>query len=232
MLTLAEFELQYRGSSFPTRIRTSDEKQYVLKMRGAGNGAQSLMQEFIVNRTAALLGFSVPDAQVIDIPHGYPWRFGTDEFDDILQKSFGTNLGIEFIANAEALTAIAPLAEDARAFEEMLALDSFFRNFDRTELSQNFLIDRNRRIWLIDHGSCQFITTQPTDLPLELPKNHLFAHLPVRESESLAKLIAFDYLAVLREIPAEWFAATEMHFEQLEKMLEKRKTAFVNHFYE
>jgi len=226
MLDLVEFEFQYQGSSFPTRIRACDQKQYVLKMQGAGNGAQSLVQEFIVNKTAARLGFAVPDAQVINIPHGFPWKFGTDEFDDIVQKSFGANLGIEFIANVDALTDLAPLANNAQALEEMLALDSFFRNFDRTEHSQNFLCDREQRIWLIDHGSCQFITAQPTNSLIALPTNHMFAHQRVRKSESLAKLIAFDFHAVLGEIPTEWLAAISQTHQQLAEMLAKRQFYF------
>ena len=47
-----------------------------------------------------MLGWPVPDVAWIDIPQDFPWTFGTDEFDDIVQKSYGWNLGIAYIPDA------------------------------------------------------------------------------------------------------------------------------------
>jgi len=89
---LAKFIETYPGSSFPTRSQTTDGEMCVVKMRGAGNGAVALLSEFVVNRLASRAGLSVPDVSIIDIADNHPWDFGSDEFDDLLQKSSGPNL--------------------------------------------------------------------------------------------------------------------------------------------
>lgn len=97
MLTVSKILELYKGSSFPTRIQASDGNTYILKMKGAGNGVRSLLQEFLVNRVSHLMGCHVPNAHSILIPDQFPWTLGTDEFDDLVKKSFGMNLALDFI---------------------------------------------------------------------------------------------------------------------------------------
>lgn len=88
MLTVSKILELYKGSSFPTRIQASDGNTYILKMKGAGNGVRSLLQEFLVNRVSHLMGCHVPNAHSILIPDQFPWTLGTDEFDDLVKKDF------------------------------------------------------------------------------------------------------------------------------------------------
>lgn len=97
MLTVSKILELYKGSSFPTKIQANDGNNYILKMKGAGNGVRSLLQEFLVNRVGHLTGCHIPNAQSILIPDQFPWTLGTDEFDDLVKKSFGMNLALDFI---------------------------------------------------------------------------------------------------------------------------------------
>ena len=53
------------------------------------NAAVSLLSEFIANKVANKLNWPVTDVDWIYLPDNFPWIFGTDEFDDIVQKSYG-----------------------------------------------------------------------------------------------------------------------------------------------
>ena len=151
-MTLHSFQQLYPGSSFPTRIENTAGEQWILKMRGAGNGPMSLLSEFLANRVAAQLGWPVPDVGWIEIPDNYPWVFGTDEFDDIVQKSYGWNLGIRYIPDSQQITT-TDIERMPEAFLNVLyTLDLFFMNVDRTAKACNLLRDGAGQFWIIDHG--------------------------------------------------------------------------------
>src|SRR5271170_7301291 len=105
MVTLKSFFQRYPGSSIPTGIEAEDGGLWILKMRGVGNGVQSLLAEFVVNFSAASLGLPVPGVETVLIPQGFPWTFGTDEFDEILQRSYGLNLGLQYLGPCLSLEA-------------------------------------------------------------------------------------------------------------------------------
>lgn len=69
---LTRFLETYRGSSFPTRAVMGDGSEWVVKLRGAGNGAGALLSEFVVNRLASAAGLPVPEVCVVDLPEGFP----------------------------------------------------------------------------------------------------------------------------------------------------------------
>lgn len=153
---LIAFEQQYNGSSFPTRITTGTGGQYVLKMRGSGNGAVSLLSEYVINKMAARIGWQVPDVEWVVIPDQFPWVFGTDEFDDIVQKSYGLNLGIAYLPDAVPVSKGEIPALRQETLNQMYSLDLFFINTDRTAAACNLLKTPQGGEWIIDHGSTGF----------------------------------------------------------------------------
>src|SRR5688572_16660021 len=100
MKTLKRILRLYAGSSFPVEVELTTGERCVMKMRGAGNGPTSLLAELVVSRIAGAAGFPVPRAFPVLIPEAFPWEFGTDEFDDLLQRSYGENLGLELVEGA------------------------------------------------------------------------------------------------------------------------------------
>ena len=168
-------------------VEDTEGKRWVMKMRGAGNGVQSLVAELVVNRLAKAAGFPVPDASTIRIPEGFPWEFGTDEFDDIVKKSFGANLALEPIEGALPITAEEAQDLPPALLRQVVAIDAVFSNYDRTSRSVNLLRDATKQVWIVDHGSCLFL-----DKPIALPDHHL---LKAREKELLGR----EELSALRE---------------------------------
>jgi hypothetical protein len=172
---LRQFLKTYHGSSFPTRSETTDGAIHVVKMRGAGNGGEALLSEFVVNRLAARAGLPVPDVCVIDIAEGHPWDFGTDEFDDLLQKSPGPNLALAWLGEVRTLTADEARALPEDIISQVVTIDLMFSNFDRSADCPNLVEDSQAKVWIMDHGSCRFLFQPTSAAPNALPRNHLFA---------------------------------------------------------
>ncbi len=155
--TLKRFVESFPGSSFPTLSETEAGGTWVVKMRGAGNGADCLVSEYLVNRIAHQAGLPVPDACIIEIPGGHPWTFGTDEFDDIVQKSTGPNLGLTLIPDARRTVPEGYDSLAADMISQMVTLDLAFSNQDRSRASGNLLRDAAGLDWIVDHGGCRFL---------------------------------------------------------------------------
>lgn len=171
---LKQFVETYSGSSFPTRCETTEDEVCVLKMRGAGNGSGALLSEFIVNRLGARIGLAIPDASVIDIAAGFPWTFGTDEFHDLVQKSSGANLALQWIRGATACLPNQYRSLPDELVSQIVTIDFVFENADRTFQSRNLLVDHRGRYWIVDHGSCRFLARNPDQSPRLLPLGHIF----------------------------------------------------------
>jgi hypothetical protein len=170
---LKRFVRRFPGSSIPAEVETTDGGRWVVKMKGAGNGVQSLAAEFLVNRSALALGWPVASVCTIEIPQGFPWTFGTDEFDDILQKSYGINLGLQYLGDCTPLDGATVLALPQKFLSPMATLDAFFLNYDRLAASRNTLRDPAGRDWLCDHGSCLFLDADLSAKPWALAPVHL-----------------------------------------------------------
>lgn len=203
---LSRFIETFRGGSFPTLSETADGEQVVIKMRGAGNGAGALLSEFLVNRLAHLAGLPVPDVRVVEIAVDHPWEFGTDEFDDLLQKSPGPNLGICWIPDAVQLGAEEVNALPEEFISQVVTLDLAFSNLDRSAASCNLLRQSSGEKWIIDHGSCRFLFRRGA-ISHSLAKDHLFhgreQSFDARWLEPLQPSLVAETVA---EVPDSWLA--------------------------
>jgi hypothetical protein len=144
------------GGSLPAVVDTEAGGLYVVKFRGAGQGAKVLVAELIVGLLAAHLGLPVPELALVDVGE----RFGRSEPDpeiqDLLRKSHGTNVGARYLEGAFNFDGVA--AGDLISPElaaRVVWLDAFTTNPDRTPHNPNLLVWQ-RRPWLIDHGAALY----------------------------------------------------------------------------
>jgi hypothetical protein len=222
---LRRFVRAFSGSSFPTLVETQDGKQAVMKMRGAGNGPESLVAEYIVNRVAALAGWSVPDVFLIDLPESFPWEFGTDEFDDIVQKSFGLNLGITPLDEPVAVTPADYASLPFDLLCRMACLDRLFCNADRLSTSGNILRDRAGKVWLVDHGSCRFLSTRTCVDAVQLFPNHFMKSEEARFASGEVMREVADLPRIrqaVNELPEEWLVELCLPRETILRQLGER----------
>ena len=221
MLTLKRFIQRFPGSSIPSLIECTDGQRLVLKMKGAGNGTQSLAAEYIVNESARALGWPLPGAQAVLIPDGFPWEFGTDEFDDILQKSYGVNLGLEYLGDCQALPIEAVRALPAEFLSQMATLDAFFLNYDRLPKSRNVLRDLAGKEWLIDHGSCLFLDGEMSGKPLALAPGHSLGDIALLRPRAAQRLGA-QALLTCETLPELWMKELGLDVLKLKALIQAR----------
>jgi HipA-like protein len=144
------------GGSLPAVVDTEDGGLFVVKFRGAGQGAKVLVAELIVGMIAQRLELPVPALALVDVSE----RFGRSEPDpeiqELLRRSHGTNVGARYLEGAFNFDGrAAGDLVDAELAARIVWLDAFTTNPDRTANNPNLLI-WNRRPWLIDHGAALY----------------------------------------------------------------------------
>lgn len=144
------------GGSLPAVVDT-DDGLYVVKFRGAGQGAKALVAELVVGVLAGCAQLPVPRLALVNLPEPFGRSEPDPEIQDILRASLGVNVGLRFLdgafnfARAAAGDLVSP--EFASA---LVWFDALVTNPDRTHRNTNLLV-WNRRLWLIDHGASLYV---------------------------------------------------------------------------
>ena len=117
----------------------------------------------------------MPAARPLFLPEGFPWMAGTDEFDAMLQRSAGWNLGIAYIEGARP--AVPEDLVPGPALAAIAASDCFLHNVDRTARNPNLLV-ASGTLRAIDYDACLYLSRAlgPERPPsTALPSGHLLA---------------------------------------------------------
>jgi len=183
------------GGSLPALVETGGG-MYVVKFRGAGQGARALVAELIVGGLAQALGLPLPDLAVVDLGDGFGRAEPDPEIQDILRGSTGENVGLGFVAGAFAYehAAHADLIDPALA-ADIVWLDALTTNIDRTARNPNLLMargDDGPQLWLIDHGAALYfhhnwdtVTPERAQAPFPPIRDHVLLPVagPVAEAD-------------------------------------------------
>ena len=139
------------GGSMPAIAEADDEFLYVVKFRGAGQGAKSLIAELISGEIARALRLRIPEIVFANLDEAFGRTEGDEEIQDLLRASEGLNLALHYLSGAitfdPAVTTI-----DALLASKIVWLDCFVTNVDRTVRNTNMLLWQ-KDLWLIDHGA-------------------------------------------------------------------------------
>jgi hypothetical protein len=144
------------GGSLPAVVDTDGGGLFVVKFRGAGQGAKALIAELIVGMLARTLGLPIPSLALIDIPVPFGRSEPDPEIQDVLRASHGVNVGLRYLDGAFNYdnTAAGDMVT-ADFATRVVWLDAYVTNPDRTHRNPNVLI-WERRPWLIDHGAALY----------------------------------------------------------------------------
>ena len=143
------------GGSLPAVVDT-EGGFYVVKFRGAGQGAKALIAELIVGRLAQAIGLPVPELAIVDLSEAFGRTEPDPEIQDILRGSHGDNVGLRYLDGAFNFDAAA--AGDLVSTDlatRLVWFDALVTNVDRTHRNPNLLVWQ-RRLWLIDHGGALY----------------------------------------------------------------------------
>ncbi|MGI8963889.1 MAG: HipA family kinase [Thermomicrobiales bacterium] len=140
------------GGSLPALMEADDEGLYVVKLRGAAQGAKTLIAELVAGEIGRLLGLHVPELVVVDLPHALTLGEPDPEIKGPLDKSIGLNLGLDFLPGALPIDLAMRDPIDPVLAADIVWFDALIANVDRTTRNPN-LLRWHGELWLIDHGA-------------------------------------------------------------------------------
>ena len=200
------------GGSLPAVVDTESGGLFVVKFRGAGQGAKVLVAELIVGVIAQQLELPVPELALVDVSD----RFGRSEPDpeiqELLRRSHGTNVGARYLQGAFNFDGrAAGDLVDAELAARIVWLDAFTTNPDRTPHNPNLLI-WERGPWLIDHGAALYahhdwasVDEARTVTSFPLIRSHILlgasGDLAAADAECASRLSDELIAAILEQIP-------------------------------
>ncbi len=200
------------GGSLPAIAEADDNFNYVLKFKGAGHGTKALIAELIGCEVARALGLPVPELVYANLDEAFGRTEADEEIQDLLQASQGLNLALHYLSGAINFDPVVTTV-DAKMASQIVWMDAFITNVDRTFRNTNMLI-WHRELWLIDHGACLYFHHSFDDpeghakVPFTLIKDHVL--LP---QASLINEVDAEYKTLLTEakirtivglIPDDW----------------------------
>jgi hypothetical protein len=200
------------GGSLPALAEADDDFKYVLKFKGAGHGVKALIAELVGGQIAKALKLQLPELVFANLDEAFGRSEGDEEIQDLLQGSQGLNLALHFLSGAITFDPVVTTV-DAKLASQIVWLDAYITNVDRTFRNTNMLI-WHKELWLIDHGACLYFHhswnnwEQHAKSPFALIKDHVL--LP---QASLLKEVDAEYKALLtpeileeivNTIPQEW----------------------------
>lgn len=142
------------GGSLPAIIEADDDGMYVLKFRGAGQGAKALIAELVAGEIARAAGLPVPEIVFVTLDPDLARTEPDPEIQDLIRASAGLNLALDYLPGSVTFDPIAGQAEATLA-SAIVWFDAYVTNIDRTPRNANMLV-WHRRLWLIDHGAALY----------------------------------------------------------------------------
>src|SRR6476469_205470 len=85
------------GGSLPAIVEADDLGLYVLKFRGAGQGALALVAELIAGEIGRSLGLNIPEFVFVEVDAVFGRNEPDEEIRDLLRASTGLNLALDFL---------------------------------------------------------------------------------------------------------------------------------------
>jgi hypothetical protein len=199
------------GGSLPGLMEADDLGTYVVKWRGAGQGVKVLVAEVVCGELARALGLPVPALVTVDVAAELAVGEPDVEVQELLQRSAGRNLGLDYLPGALDFEAGAD-GVDPQLAGRVLWFDALVGNVDRSWRNPNMLFWHGR-LQLIDHGAALTFHHNWPGAAAAVPRPYdASAHallecepqVPAADS-ALAPLVTRPALdEVLAQVPDEW----------------------------
>lgn len=214
------------GGSLPAIVEADDSGTYVLKFRGAGQGAKALVAELISGEIARVLGLPVPEIVLVNLDPMLGRSEPDSEIRDLIKASAGLNLALDYLPGSITFDPlVSQAAQDVEALASRIVwFDALVTNVDRTPRNPNLLV-WHRRLWLIDHGASLYFHhawdrhLERARSPFGPIKDHVllpWANALEAADAELAPLLTPQVLErIVSQVPDLWLGGEEQ-FEDVE----------------
>ncbi|WP_242108799.1 HipA family kinase [Luteimonas aquatica] len=202
------------GGSLPAVVEADDEGMYVMKFRGAGQGAKALIAELVAGEFARALGLPVPEIVLIELDPDMARTEPDPEIQELIRASAGCNLALDYLPGALNYDPLVDRPE-AELASRVVWFDAFVSNVDRTARNTNLLM-WHRRLQLIDHGAALYFhhdwssAGRAAEAAFPLIRDHVLLPFATRLREADAALAGrVDEAGIARivaQVPDAWLA--------------------------
>jgi hypothetical protein len=213
----------------PAIIEGDELGTYVLKFKGAGQGPKALIAEIIGGEIARALGLNMPELVFVELDPKIGRNEPDYEIRELIKASEGLNLGMDYLPGSITFDPVADTRAktsvlDAQSVAQIMWLDMYLTNVDRTPRNTNMLV-WHKKLWLIDHGAALYFHHNWGDhkaqaiKPFPMIKDHvLLPQLDVaafRAADEKAKAVLTpDFVrSMLEVVPDDWLTYKSPHTE-------------------
>ena len=223
------------GGSLPAIVEADDDRLYVLKFRGAGQGVKALIAELLGGEIARVLGLKVPEIVFVELDAKLAMTEPDPEIQDLIKASDGLNLALDYLPGSITFDQLIE-KPNAELASKIVWLDAFAANVDRTPRNANMLL-WHKELWLIDHGAAFYFHHNWDNFPnnsrnpFKQIKDHILlpfaGEIERVDAEFTAKLTPEVLRATVDLIPDEWLEnpseEREVYFKFLTERLENSR---------
>lgn len=202
------------GGSLPAIVEADDSGMYVLKFRGAGQGARALIAELIAGEIARALGLPVPEIVFVELDPELARTEPDPEIQHLIRASAGVNLALDYLPGSVTFDALVE-HPDADLASRIVWFDAYVSNVDRTPRNTNMLV-WHRRLQLIDHGAALYFHhswdgyLERSNDPFLRIKDHVLlpaaGELAAVDADMAGRLSAQLIADIVALIPDAWLA--------------------------
>ncbi|MBW3636257.1 MAG: aminotransferase class I and II, partial [Armatimonadetes bacterium] len=168
------------GGSLPAIVEGDDEGTYVLKFRGAGQGAKALIAELVVGEMARALGLPIPEIVLMELDPVLGRTEPDPEIQDLIRASAGLNLALDYLPGSISFDPLVSksVRDNPALASQIVWFDALTTNVDRTARNTNLLVWHGR-LFLIDHGAALYFHhtwddyLERSQMPFALIKEHV-----------------------------------------------------------
>jgi hypothetical protein len=199
------------GGSLPGLMEADDLGTYVVKWRAAGQGVKVLVAEVVCGELARALSLAVPALVTVEVAPELAVGEPDPEVQELLQRSAGVNLGLDYLPGALDFEAGVASVEPELA-GRVLWFDALIGNVDRSWRNPNMLFWHGR-LQLIDHGAALTFHHHWPGAPAAVARTYDAGQHALIECDpqvaaadaALAPRVTRPVLeAVLRQVPDDW----------------------------
>jgi hypothetical protein len=198
-------------------MEADDLGTYVVKWRAAGQGVRVLVAEVVCGELARALGLPVPALVTVDVAPELAVGEPDVEVQELLQRSAGRNLGLDYLPGALDFEAGADGVDPALA-GRVLWFDALVGNVDRSWRNPNMLFWHGR-LQLIDHGAALTFhhnwpgATASVGRPYDASAHALVEcepQVPAADADLAPQVTRARLEEVLAQVPDEWLDDDEL----------------------